>query len=466
MKFHITGLGKIPEAKIELNDLTIICGPNSSSKTWLSYSIYHYLNSFHTSNIGMAFGLTGYKVNWSDTTSEINIYGDEFQSFLDSYLNQRHNIALSTIHRTFNVSPSVFSETRIETDIFNEYKKHITNKLYSSGFDIGIFNKYTVSKIEDSDIIHVSQNMDEEPNLNYSFSECVNILLSAAIQDEGDDNNSPYRPFVITSERVGSLVFQKDIDGTALSIKDALEDVNERFMGDPQIESIIRELSQLTVGHRANLAIPVRKNLLAVRNAESELKKESYLKEFFPNVTEALIQIVKGKFSFEAGTLTFTASDGSHQLPITITSSSIKSLFMIDLYINSLAKEGDVLLIDEPELNLHPDNQRLMAKVIARIANSGIKVLITTHSDYLIREINNFIMLSQNFDEKEQIMNEYNLSAYDILKPSQVNAYSVSNTGEFSEMDMLDTGIDSRIFDDIIIDANKLQGHLFEALEL
>ncbi|TOQ30349.1 AAA family ATPase, partial [Vibrio parahaemolyticus] len=165
-------------------------------------------------------------------------------------------------------------------------------------------------------------------------------------------------------------------------------------------------------GHRANLAIPVRKNLLAVRNAESELKKESYLKEFFPNVTEALIQIVKGKFSFEAGTLTFTASDGSHQLPITITSSSIKSLFMIDLYINSLAKEGDVLLIDEPELNLHPDNQRLMAKVIARIANSGIKVLITTHSDYLIREINNFIMLSQNFDEKEQIMNEYNLSAY------------------------------------------------------
>ncbi|TOA04161.1 hypothetical protein CGK35_13325 [Vibrio parahaemolyticus] len=338
--------------------------------------------------------------------------------------------------------------------------------MYYAGFDIGIFNQYTISKNEDSDIITVDQNVDDEHQTNFSFSECINILLSAAIQDEGDDNNSSYRPFVITSERVGSLVFQKDIDGTALSIKDALEDVNERFMGDPQIESIIRELSQLTVGHRANLAVPVRKNLLAVRNAESELKKESYLKEFYPNVTEALAQIVKGKFSFEAGTLTFTANDGSHQLPITITSSSIKSLFMIDLYINSLAKEGDVLLIDEPELNLHPDNQRLMAKVIARIANSGIKVLITTHSDYLIREINNFIMLSQNFDEKEQIMTDYGLSAYDILKPTQVNAYSVNNAGEFSEMAMLDTGIDSHIFDDIIIDANKLQGHLFEALEL
>lgn len=38
---------------------------------------------------------------------------------------------------------------------------------------------------------------------------------------------SVLRPFVITSERVGSLVFQKDIDGTTLTIKDKIEELLE-----------------------------------------------------------------------------------------------------------------------------------------------------------------------------------------------------------------------------------------------
>lgn len=464
MKFFIENLGKIPSASIELNDLTIICGPNSSSKTWLSYSIYHYLNSFYNPKIGI--GLSAFTCRWSESILEISIYSDEFDKFLDEFLSHCHKRAVTTIHQTFNVPPAVFSKTTIKTDAFESYKKHIISKMFDHGFEIGIFSKYAVSKNEESELITIHDRANVDPNANYSFSDCVNILLSAAIQDDVDGHNSPYHPFVITSERVGSLVFQKDIDGSALSIKDALEEINERYMGNEEVESIIRELSQLTVGHRANIAVPVRKNLLAVRNAESELKKESYLLKNHPEVASALNNIVKGKFSFEAGVLTFTANDGSHQLPITITSSSIKSLFMIDLYINSLAKKGDVLLIDEPELNLHPDNQRLMAKVIARIANSGIKVLITTHSDYLIREINNFIMLSQDFEEKEQIMIEHNLSPDDILKPSQVKAYAVNSNGDVHKMDMLESGIDSHIFDNIIINANHLQNSLFEAIEL
>lgn len=53
-----------------------------------------------------------------------------------------------------------------------------------------------------------------------------------------------------------------------------------------------------------------------------------------------------------------------------------------------------MLIIDEPELNLHPDNQRKMAGLLARLVNCGVKVLVTTHSDYLIRELNNRVMLN------------------------------------------------------------------------
>ena len=46
-----------------------------------------------------------------------------------------------------------------------------------------------------------------------------------------------------------------------------------------------------------------------------------------------------------------------------------------------------MLFIDEPELNLHPGNQRRIARLFARLSKLGIKVFITTHSDYIIKEL-------------------------------------------------------------------------------
>ena len=56
------------------------------------------------------------------------------------------------------------------------------------------------------------------------------------------------------------------------------------------------------------------------------------------------------------------------------------------------------LIIDEPELNLHPQNQRKVARLLARIVRAGIKVMISTHSDHIVRELNNLIMLSADKD--------------------------------------------------------------------
>lgn len=63
-------------------------------------------------------------------------------------------------------------------------------------------------------------------------------------------------------------------------------------------------------------------------------------------------------------------------------------------------KKANLLMIDEPELNLHPDAQRLMARLIVYLVNNGIKVAVSTHSDYFIKEINSLIMLKNSFEEK------------------------------------------------------------------
>ena len=41
-----------------------------------------------------------------------------------------------------------------------------------------------------------------------------------------------------------------------------------------------------------------------------------------------------------------------------------------------------------------------MAGLLARLVNSGVKVLVTTHSDYLIRELNNRVMLNLDVQDR------------------------------------------------------------------
>lgn len=54
----------------------------------------------------------------------------------------------------------------------------------------------------------------------------------------------------------------------------------------------------------------------------------------------------------------------------------------IYFYLKHISKIGDILIIDEPESHFTLRNQRLMAKLIAAIVNIGVKVFITTHSDF------------------------------------------------------------------------------------
>lgn len=53
----------------------------------------------------------------------------------------------------------------------------------------------------------------------------------------------------------------------------------------------------------------------------------------------------------------------------------------------ALLNPNDLLIIEQPELHLHPNAQFLFAKVLCSMANYGIKLLIETHSEHLLRGI-------------------------------------------------------------------------------
>jgi predicted ATPase len=59
------------------------------------------------------------------------------------------------------------------------------------------------------------------------------------------------------------------------------------------------------------------------------------------------------------------------KLEIGESSSAVRSLLDLGFYMKHIAKPNDLLIIDEPELNLLPENQRLITQVLANLVNIG-----------------------------------------------------------------------------------------------
>ena len=51
------------------------------------------------------------------------------------------------------------------------------------------------------------------------------------------------------------------------------------------------------------------------------------------------------------------------------------------------ADKGDLLLIENPEVHLHPAGQALMGQFLAEVAHAGVQVMVETHSDHILNGI-------------------------------------------------------------------------------
>lgn len=52
-----------------------------------------------------------------------------------------------------------------------------------------------------------------------------------------------------------------------------------------------------------------------------------------------------------------------------------------------IAKEGEILIVENPEAHLHPKAQSELAKFLAKVSNCGIQVLIESHSDHILNAL-------------------------------------------------------------------------------
>lgn len=89
------------------------------------------------------------------------------------------------------------------------------------------------------------------------------------------------------------------------------------------------------------------------------------------------------------------------------TSSMVSELAPVVLYLRHVVRTGDVLIIEEPESHLHPAMQVAFTRFLATVVHQGIRVVITTHSEWVLETLANLVRLSEvNKDRRREVSSD------------------------------------------------------------
>ena len=92
---------------------------------------------------------------------------------------------------------------------------------------------------------------------------------------------------------------------------------------------------------------------------------------------------------------TYRPDGWKEDLPLMHASSMVSELAPVVLYLRHLVQPGNVLIIEEPESHLHPAMQVEFMRQLAKLVQAGYRVVITTHSEWILEELANVVQRSQ-----------------------------------------------------------------------
>lgn len=127
---------------------------------------------------------------------------------------------------------------------------------------------------------------------------------------------------------------------------------------------------------------------------------EARMGTFFPGCGLAVEQVARAN-AVTLGIRTSEATDYHRPIHVGFGLTQVLPIVVAALS----AKQGDILLIENPEVHLHPAGQALMGQFLASVANAGIQIIIESHSDHILNGIRRSI--KSKYIEPEDVKLHY-----------------------------------------------------------
>ncbi len=448
MKTTFEHLGLIKHATLDLNDLTIIAGANNTGKTYITYTLYGFLKLWND-----------FVERFVKSPETQNIVKELIEKGMvkvpNTLLLQSFDETINTIAGAYSLGiPDIFSTKEGQFDqacIQVTTEKPVTESLNTTIlYKIG--DAHEVNAFLKDNFLYISLIGKDKKVASFIVEDIVNKIIGNFFYQ----GCFPH-PFLATAERLGISLFYKELDETKNAIVEELQKWGQRDGGKKAFDPIAF-MDRVS----SRYAAPIKDNITFTRAAVDFGKKNKFVNSVL--LVNRLKEIIGGDFKNVDNEIRFFSTskkNGKFDIPLHLASSSVRGLCDVYFFLKYIARPGMILMIDEPESYLSPANQIALARLLALCVNNGLKVFITTHSDYIIKEFNNLIMLGRDFIGKDDFLKEqaHTYSEHDFLKPESVNAY-VCQGGTLEKCPVDTKGMDILFFDDTIDSINRISDQL------
>lgn len=419
MRLYLKNIGMIKEANVDINGLTVIAGENDTGKSTVGKCLFslikttemcrgsffyavrnrQILNNIDNFKNFLDF-LSENKQEYDESANKINILRDEIAQILEnknqSNFNKENEI--KKIFDKINFSSNEINKhfLRLKSDILKFF-----DKTYKDTFKIGTFQKI-ISYLFDGEITNKNE-INAKIELTTLAKKTTIIFKNNEITNFYDGGK-----FFSDATYIDSPVIFQLID-----LLNEEEIASKEYI--PTIKDLKRKLSGLSFNPR-----------------DFELEKSfDLLIEKISQIIKGEIIVKNGKFEFKRGNLTYSIKN---------TATGIKSFGILMMLLKKRwLLKNSILILDEPEVHLHPKWQLLYAKIIVEMVKQNhFSIVVNSHSPYMIEALKKY----SEFYELENI-DFYLAENEKIFKIRNSNALTLEKIFEklsapFDEFDKID----------------------------
>lgn len=376
MKLYIENVGVIKKASIEINGLTVICGENDTGKSTIGKALF-----------ALTKGILGYEeeyqidfsYNFLNQIRQISRLIDEY--IWEDNLTSKQKKAI----KKYSIPSALFLRNKaLNKDFFVDLKEIIEFLAKEDSIDISAYNQFNFYIKESEEFINQRLDPDEQKRIALEqafFSEFQSLINHESIIRLSDDN---HKSEIISIEfdqkcRINELKYDKEY---------AFGEIT--YIENPAVIQFFKLIMSARVSLSPNTksreTVPLHTKDLSKKLFNS---KSNNTNELFNNLQEIISNTLQGDFSYQNDKNDFFLFRNGKEIPSLDLASGIKALGIINILVKSnLIKPNDILILDEPEINLHPEWQNKYAEIICILVKLGVKVIVVTHSPYMVSALN------------------------------------------------------------------------------
>ncbi|WP_375561259.1 DUF3696 domain-containing protein [Bernardetia sp. OM2101] len=373
------------ETTFPLSTINLLTGINGRGKSTLLQSMLLMKQSVEHNEYTNKLILNGNCVNlgtYEDLKNSENALEEEVEIYFD-YENKRIEGTTNTKYMVSNITSEISRvEILFKYELLEEPEEyrdvlirtnppsHYRNKLCFRGSLVWGTSSEEVDGYKKTELNHFKEKVYIAPNLIELKSLLPNISdAEIDIHSDYSEDSVTFYQYIrymnfyneihyIAADRLGSQEYYKKIN---------LNDFISVDKKGENLATVLFELKEELVNDKLYLG-------KRINRLEDQVGE--WLSKIFD--TEVEIKVEEGSYIYE---ILFTIKEKEYKP----TNVGFGYSYILPIIVSGLiAKEGEILIIENPEAHLHPKAQSELTKFLAKVASCGVQIFIESHSEHIL----------------------------------------------------------------------------------